>query len=354
MRIGWIIVVSGLLQACSDEGTAAVAASRVYVADERAGTLSVIDDGAAHRVSTVDLAEARDGGTVRYLPHNVQVSPDGREVWATAASSEFYVSGYAARDDEQVIVLDATTLEVLARIPLRGLLAHVVFDAAGRFAYVTASNADTVIEIDAATRQETRRFRLGVRAAPHGARVCGRRVFVANSGGRSVAAIELATGSVEEVRVEGVPIQVACTPDGSTAFTALQDQRAVVRVDMATREVTRLALPDTARGPAQVYLGPGGARLWVADQGSLTSSARTGNRLYEVDVAGWRVLRSAEVGLGAHGVVASRDGARVYVTGSLENNVAVLDAATLTQLATVAVGRGPNGISLRDARGGAP
>lgn len=354
MRIRSIIVALGLLSACGDEAEPAASPSRVFVADERAGTLSVLDDGGARAVTTVDLAEVREGRAVRYLPHNVQVSPDGREVWATAASLDFYMSGYAGLDDEQVIALDATTLAVVARIPLRGLLAHVVFDTAGRFAYVTASTADTVIEIDAASHRETRRFRLNPRAGPHGARVCGGRVFVANSGGRSVAAIDLATGAFDEVRVDGIPIQVACTPDGATAFTALQDQRVVVRVDMASHAVARLALPDTARGPAQVYLGPGGSRLWVADQGSLTSTARAGNRVFEVDVAAWRVLRSAEVGLGAHGVVVSRDGARVYVTGSVENNVAVLDAATLTQVAAVAVGRGPNGISLRDARGGAP
>ena len=74
MRIGWIIVASGLLPACSDEGTAAAAASRVFVADERAGTLSVIDDGAAHPVTTVDLAEARDGC--------VEVGEVGREFLA--------------------------------------------------------------------------------------------------------------------------------------------------------------------------------------------------------------------------------------------------------------------------------
>ena len=354
MRFRPILVALGLLSACADEPAPAASPSRVYVADERAGTLSVFEDGAPRAVTTVDLAEVRDGRAVRYLPHNVQVSPDGREVWATAASSDFYLSGFAGLDDEQLIALDATTLAVLARVPLRGLLAHVVFDAAGRFAYVTASTADTVIEFDVASHREIRRFRLNPRAGPHGARVCGAKVFVANSGGRSVAAIDLSTGTFDEVRVDGIPIQVACTPDGATAFTALQDQRSVVRVDMVSREVTRLALPDTARGPAQVYLAPGGARLWVADQGSLTSTARTGNRVYEVDVAGWRVLRSAEVGLGAHGVVVSRDGARVYVTGTVDNSVTVLDAQTLAPVAAVPVGRAPNGISLRDPRGGAP
>jgi YVTN family beta-propeller protein len=343
-----------LLGGCAGDGAPASSASRVFVADERGGTISVIDAEARRVIARVDLAEARQGGAVRYLPHNVQVSPDGRTVWATAASQAFYTSGFAGADDEQLVVLDAARLVVTARIPLRGLLSHVVFDPAGRFAYVTAANADQVIELDVATLRETRRFRVGLRRAPHGARLCAGRLFVANALGRSVSRVDLATGAVDEVRVGGSPVQVACSPDGSTAFTALQDARAVERVDMATRVVTRLDLPDTARGPAQVYLAPGGARLWVADQGMLTSALRVGNRVYEVDVASWRVLGSTEVGLGAHGVVVSRDGTRVYVSSTLENSVAIIDAATRRHLAAVPVGTGPNGISLVDDRGAMP
>lgn len=340
--------------ACGGDAAPPAAASRLFVADERAGTVSVFDEGTWSAVTAIDLTEQRDGVAVRYRPHNVQVSPDGRTVWATAASAAFYTAGFAGEDDEQVIVLDAARLTVLARVRLTGLLAHVVFDEAGRRAYVTATNADEVVELDAATREVTRRFRVGLRRGPHGARVCGATLFVACSVGRSVAMIDLATGAVTEVRLDGAPIQVACARDGRTAYTALQDQRVVVRVDVATGEVSRLALPDAARGPAQVYLSPDGARLWVADQGLLTTTSRLGNRVYEVEVGPWRLGRSAEVGRGAHGVVTSRDGARVYVTGTIENNVAVLDAATLQPVASVPVGLGPNGISLRDARGGMP
>jgi YVTN family beta-propeller protein len=354
MRAKPVALAFSLVCSCGGEDAPVALPAQVFVADERAGTISVFRDGAYDSVTTLDLAEARDGRAVRYLPHNVQASPDGRTVWATAASWEFYSSGYAGADDEQVIVLDAERLEVVARIPLRGLLAHVVFDAAGRFVYVTASSADQVIEVDAAARRETRRFRLGTRRYPHGARVCAGRLFVANTGGRSVSIVDLASGAVDEVAVGGSPVQVACARDGSAVFTALQDQRAVVRVTVATRAVERLALPESARGPAQVYLSPDGARLWVADQGLLTASDRVGNRVYEVDARAWAVRRSAEVGLGAHGVVVNRDGSRVYVSGAADHSVAVLDAATLALVAAVPVGRAPNGITLRDARGGMP
>jgi len=175
---------------CADGDAPGGAAARVFVADERGGTISVIDARAHRVIARVDLAEERDGGVVRYLPHNVQVSPDGRTAWATAASQAFYTSGFAGADDEQLVVIDAARLVVAARIPLRGLLSHVVFDSEGQFAYVTAANADEVIEVDVAALRESRRFRVGLRRAPHGARLCAGRLFVANTQGRSVSRID--------------------------------------------------------------------------------------------------------------------------------------------------------------------
>lgn len=245
-----VALILGLL-GCGAAPDPAATVDTVFVADERAGTVSVFEVPFTGAVTSIPLDDLREGRAVAYLPHNVQAAPDGRTVWVTAASWEFYTRGYAGEDDEQLIVLDAARRAVVARIPMTGTLAHVVFDAAGRFAYVTASYLGQVVEVDVATLRETRRFRLGARRGPHGARVCAGRLFVANTLGRSVSVVDLGRGAVDEFDVQGAPIQVACTPDGSTVFTALQDRPAVVRVDVASRAVTRLALPDTARGPAQ-------------------------------------------------------------------------------------------------------
>jgi YVTN family beta-propeller protein len=154
--------------------------------------------------------------------------------------------------------------------------------------------------------------------------------------------------------VDGVPIQVACRIDGTVAYTALQDTREVLSVDLASLAVRRLGLPDSARGPAQVYLSPDGTRLWVADQGQLTSRLHVGTRAFEVDTVGWAVLGDGPTGLGSHGVVTSRDGRRVYVTATAENTVTLLDARTRAVLGVAAVGRSPNGISLLDGSGAMP
>ena len=52
----------------------ALAASRVYVADEEGDTVTVLDARSFARLATVPVGRE---------PHNVQVAPDGRTAWVT-------------------------------------------------------------------------------------------------------------------------------------------------------------------------------------------------------------------------------------------------------------------------------
>jgi YVTN family beta-propeller protein len=53
-----------------------------------------------------------------------------------------------------------------------------------------------------------------------------------------------------------------------------------------------------------------------------------------------------QTGSGAHGVVVGKDGRHAYVTNLYANTVSVIDVRSLKIAATVAVGAGPNGISV--------
>lgn len=61
-------------------------------------------------------------------PHNVQIAPDGKTVWAT--------SGHA----DEVVVIDTATYQVRERIIVGKEPAHVVLTPDGRLAYVTNEN----------------------------------------------------------------------------------------------------------------------------------------------------------------------------------------------------------------------
>lgn len=339
-----------ILVAC--DGTPPVASSRIFVADEAGGTISVLEHDSMTRITTVDLTETRDGAAMTFEPHNVQVAPDGQSVWvvAPAVADAADPHGHGGAEPlEQAIVLDPETLEIRARIDLgSGLhVAHVVLDPSSRFAYVTANEASAVLRIDATSFEVVRRYELGEGRAPHGLRYCEGRLYVANMDGQSLSIIEPDTGTIEEVPLGGVAVQTACVPGGR------YDTREVVRLDVASRELTRVSLPEGSQGPVQLYPTPDGATLHVCDQGLLLDRPAS-NRLYEMNVASATVVATIVVGEGAHGVVVSEDGLTAYVSNIAAQSVSIVDTATRTVLATVAVGERPNGIAHWHVSGGMP
>lgn len=344
-----------ILAACSSPPAMS---ARVFVADEGSGTLSVLEHDSMRRLATVDLAEVRDGVTMRFAPHNVQAAPDGRSVWvvAPAVADESDPHGHGGPEPiEQAMVLDPETLQIRARVDLgSGLhVAHVVLDPSSRDAYVTANEASAVLRIDATTFEVVRRYELGEGRAPHGLRYCEGRLYVANMDGQSLSIVDPETGGIEEVPLGGVAVQTACVPGGRYVFASLYDTLEVVRLDLATRELTRISLPEGARGPVQLYPTPDGATLYVCDQGLLLDRPAS-NRLFEIDVESASVLATILVGEGAHGVVVSDDGRTAYVSNIAARSVSIVDTAARLVVATVEVGERPNGIAHWHVSGGMP
>ena len=347
----------------------AAANGKIYVADEKRGTISVVAAATHTTVATIALAYAHGDMAMPVAPHNVQAAPDGRTVWVTGPPP-MWSTDCGDGDSippppmppgmgETVFVIDPLADTVLARIMLLPTgtdtmlhLAHVVLDRDSRYAYITANGADQVIRLDARTFEETGRYELGTGRGPHGMRFCGDRLVVANMTGRSLATVDPVTGNVEETPVGGAAVQVACTANGRSAFATLYDTREVVRYDLDRGAVSRIALPAESRGPVQLYLAPGDRHLYVADQGVLFGRPAS-NQLYEIDVERGAVSRAVRVGRAPHGVVVSDDGRFAYVTNVWDANVSVVDLETLKEIGSVGVGEAPNGISYWPGLGGA-
>jgi YVTN family beta-propeller protein len=334
---------------------------KIYVADELAGTVSVVDAETNHRIGAIPLAYAHGAMGMVFAPHNIQAAPDGRTIWVTAPPPMQW-TGCGDGDslppppmppgmDEEVVVIDPVADTILARIMLlpQGKdtmlhVAHVVLDRESRFAYISANFADEVIQIDARTFEETRRFELGPGRGPHGMRFCGDKLVIANMGGKSLSVLDPAGGTVNEVPVGGVAVQVACSRDGRSAFATLYDTREVVRYDLAGGAISRMFLGPEARGPVQLYLAPDDRRLYVADQGVLFNQPAH-NVLYVIDVPAGAVTGSIRVGRAPHGVSVSDDGRYAYVTNLWDATISAVDLSTQREAATIQVGDGPNGIT---------
>ena len=343
-RKHWCLLVAmqvGLLT-CSG---VAWAVDQVYVANEEANTLSVLDAASFKAVASVRA------GT---MPHNVQVSPNGKVVWVTnngepdqaADSSAHKAMGKgehsAMAKPGAVWVIDTSTRAVIAKVPVGMHPAHVVVSSDGRFAYVTNGGDNTVSVIDTSAQRVVATIPVG--KFPHGLRISpdGKQAYVANLKGGTVSVIDtVSQKEAAQIPVGKGPAQVGFTPDGQLAFVSLSEENAVAVIDPATRKTIRKIAVGTV--PIQLYATPDSRTLLVANQGTRKTPGRT---VSLIDLESFKVVKTVVTGAGAHGVVVDREGRYAYVTNTYANSVSVFDVKDRKVVRTVRVGKGPNGISV--------
>ena len=174
-------------------------AQKIYVANEDSGSLSVIDGATLTVSTTIEL----DGADMP-MPHNVQVAPDGASVWATAMPM---MEG----GDDVVLIIDPATDTVSEQLTLGNdlHLAHVVLSADSTTAFVTASESGEVLHLDTTNHAIVDRHALAVGAYPHGARVCGDKLYVAEMDAMSLAVLDHDAETLQEIDVGGQFEQLA-------------------------------------------------------------------------------------------------------------------------------------------------
>ena len=326
-------------------GSAFAAAGKVYVADEGANAISVIDAASFKKIGSIPVGQG---------PHNVQVSPDGKWVWVTnngdpAKAAERMPAERMPKSEHgamagagAVWVIDAATDAVAAKVPVGMHPAHVVVASDGRTAYITNGGDNTVSVVDAAAQRVIGAVPVG--ASPHGLRITpdGRQVWVANLKDGTVSVIDTESRKqIVQIAAGKGPAQVGFTPDGRFGFVSLSGENKVAVIDPASRKVIRKIAVGTV--PIQLHATPDNRLLLVANQGTPT---KPGTTVSVIDVASMKVAATIKTGAGAHGVVIDRDGRNAFVTNTYANTVSVIDIAERKVVATVPVGKGPNGISM--------
>lgn len=326
-------------------GSAFAATGKVYVADEGANAVSVIDATSFKKTGSIPVGQG---------PHNVQVSPDGKWVWVTnngdpAKAAETMPAEKMPKGEHgamagagAVWVIDATTDAVVAKVPVGMHPAHVVVASDGRTAYITNGGDNTVSVVDTAARRVIGAVPVG--ASPHGLRITpdGKQVWVANLKGGTVSVVDTESRKqIAQIAAGKGPAQVGFTADGRFGFVSLSGENKVAVIDPVSRKVIRKIAVGTV--PIQLHATPDNRLLLVANQGTLK---KPGTTVSVIDVASMKVAATIKTGEGAHGVVVGHDGRHAFVTNTYANTVSVIDVAERKVVATVPVGKGPNGISM--------
>ena len=318
----------------------------VYVANEDGNSISVID------LSSGQVREIATG----LMPHNVQISRDGRLLLAVGIVPAMAMAGNQVpmkmsaaemKESGALLILDAgaTAVDGAAEIKIGRHPAHVVIDAQGKLAYATNSEDNTISVIAVAQKKVVGEIKTG--KFPHGLRLSpdGREIYAANVNDNSVSIIDTAKAKeVMRLPVGKAPVQVGFTPDGRQAYVSLRDENRVAVIDTALHKV--IATVAVGRNPIQLFATPDGRFVYVANQGTETNPDNT---VSVIDTATHLVTATIETGKGAHGVVISDDGRRVYVTNTVDDTVSVIDTATQKVIKSFKVGKGPNGITFKNA-----
>jgi YVTN family beta-propeller protein len=305
-----VVAAYGVIIAGCGLGTAGPAAAqgpgpapaRLYVANQDAATVSVLDVATNTAVATLDLRTLGFAANAR--PHHTQVEPDGRFWYVTLIGA-----GKVLKLDRDNRVVASAAMEVpglMALHPTEDLLvvgrSMSAVNPPSRLVVLKRSDMSVVDEIDVffprphALVWDTR----------------GERVFVASLGQNQLASVGVRAGEVKLVDVPGPAhsfTQAAVSPDGRWMVLTAQLTSQLAVFDVANpAEPKLLKMIPLEKGPFEPAFTPDGKWVYVTDLDA--------NRISVVDAGSWEVAATLTHPALAqpHGVAVSPDGRVVYVS----------------------------------------
>ncbi len=273
------------------------------------------------------------------IPHGVTASPDGARLYLTNELRH------------TLDVVDAATLTVQTRIPLSGRPNNVTITRDGRKVYVgiaQAPGALDVIDTVALSNVKT----VPVKGSIHNVYVTpdGRFAVAGSIPDKTISIVDTTTDTLTRTipMSAGIrPMAFVSAPDGSTRTIVVQlsDFHGFATVDFASgKETARVEHPAIAgehphtdglqAAPAHgLWVSPDGTRLW--------STSKVYGYAYVYSLPDLKEVGRVFVGQHPEWVTATPDGRFVYIAAAGDNQVSVVETATLKVVAQIPVGQVP-------------
>ncbi|MDD3517403.1 MAG: YncE family protein [Chromatiales bacterium] len=210
---------------------------------------------------------------------------------------------------------------------------------AAPLAYVPNALNDNVSVIDLATQATLTTIPVGVYpygVAPH---PLGTHVLIGNLDSDSVSVIDTATQTViATIAVGDEPNGVAFHPSGAQAYVVNLADESLSVIDTATWTVsTTVTGFPVFSYPSRIAVHPAGHSVYVGLSGGYDA-------VQVIDTASLTLGASVAVGNEPRGIAVDPAGATLYVADHADDTVSVVDIATLAVIDTVPVGTGPLGV----------
>lgn len=249
------------------------------------------------------------------------------------------VIAYAANAGSgDVSVLDLATLGELDRIAVGNGPGTLAVSPDASTAYVGLRNDDAVAVIDTATHSLVDTISAGIGSFPDGLALSpdGERLYVSNRFSASISVVDTASlGVVDTFAAISHPLSGSVTPDGARLYVPNWGDDSVQSIDTSSGASVRIPV---GHRPVEARVSPDGAEVYVTnvDPGEVSV----------IDTASDTVVASFPVG-SAFGVAFSPDGTSAYVPSAVgaptyQGELVRIDTASRSPSGSVAIGALPN------------
>jgi YVTN family beta-propeller protein len=276
-------------------------------------------------------------------PYGLALSPDGGRL----------LLSNDGQGTQSLMAVDTAAKSVAQTLPYsspQALYLGVVYAPDGKRAYASAGGNNKVRTYQVAadgSLTETAAIALPAGSYPGGLATSadGKRLYVANDLGESLAIVDTATGTVASTTPVGHnPYTVALSKDGTRAYVSNWGGNTV----SAANAVTGASLGQVTVGthPSALAVNPVSGELYVANS--------DGDSISVVDTASGAVTKTidlapypnAPVGTSPDALAVAPNGKTLYVANAGDNDVAVVDLDAGTVAGLIPVGWYPTGLAV--------
>ncbi len=317
-------IVAILALACFGFTLSVEAKTYAYVFNDASGQVSIIDTDAHEVIVTVDV-----GLRIRWFASRFF---DGRRVWA--------VDGDPSK--AEVVVFDPWTLKTLQRIPFgTGPSFSVELTPDHRFAITHAAGSNEVVVIDATSYEIVRRIPTGKFPCDLTLSADGQLVYEPDRDQDTLSVIDWQSGKTLRTLsfAQGSkPHMLTLSPDGGRLW--VQEREAFTLSVFDTQTFERLARLPVGKRPATNEFTPSGRYTLTTHIGDDVI------KVFEADT--FQEVTTLKVGKSPVNSVFHPDGRYTYVTNRQSGTVSVIDVERWEVVKTLTVGGNPFGIYLFD------
>jgi YVTN family beta-propeller protein len=300
-----------------------VGAASLFITNTKGESISVIDTTTLEVTATIPLGKGK--------PNRVVFHPDGKTAWVVYDKSH------------DLGVVDADTLKLVKRVRIGGNPYNLNFTPDGRHLLVldwsSEVSNDEIIFYDLQADKIDGRVEVSTWPAHSVFSRDGSRLYVSGETAGDVTVIDVAKREVvaRYVHGGGDAMGLAMTVDGKTLWTAAGENKAVLKIDTATNKpVASIALPGVVH-----------EATLTLDGRYLYTTLRKVNKIAVVDTTTDRIATLIPQKGYPDLVTMEPTGRYALVTNRYADLVAVIDVKTHTQVRTIPVGKAPHGMALR-------